>query len=320
MDAGKEAMSAIPVEHPVEKMPRVSIGLPVFNGGQLLSEAIESLLNQTYTNLELILSDNASTDETAAICHSHAAQDPRVRYYRNPVNRGSAWNHSRTVDLATGSLFKWAGADDLYDPSYLERCVAVMQGVPQAVLVYSKTIMLDDDGTIVSDYDDNFHLANVSPQKRLLRVLEQSNKEPLNPSLGLVRTAAMRRAMPLGSYYASDRVLLAQLAVEGEFHEVPERLIFRRVFTHGNYWTAGSDEEVAAWFDPAAKGRVSLPRIRKALGYCNAIRRSQQSTSVKLHCYNTLTQFYLSIPRLQGAAYEARTLRRTASAFITGHK
>ena len=81
--------------------PRVSIGLPVYNGEVYLSGALDTLLGQTFTDLELIISDNASTDRTPEICRSYAARDHRVRYIRHEVNRGVPWNHNFALGQAS---------------------------------------------------------------------------------------------------------------------------------------------------------------------------------------------------------------------------
>jgi glycosyltransferase involved in cell wall biosynthesis len=301
------------------RTPSVTIGLPVYNGEQYLEAAVRSLLAQTYGDFELILSDNASTDRTPDICRMFAELDDRVQYCRNDVNIGSAGNHTRTVELAQSPLFKWAGCDDLYAPTYLDCCVAALSA-SHAVLAYPQTIVIDEEGNIVRNHDDCFHLVGLRPHERLRRVLRHSNQDLLNPSLGLVYTAALRRAMPVGRYYASDRVLLAQLAMEGEFHEVPERLFYRRVYMQQSSWTSGTDEEVTAWFDPAAKNSVTGPRFRKGLGYFGAVWRAEQPPAVKLRCFGTLSHFYLSTSRVPGAKIEMESMRRNVSQRVTGHQ
>ena len=99
--------------------PRVSIGLPVRNGARYLGEAVDSLLRQTYTDFELIISDNASTDQTEAICRAYVARDPRVRYYRSSQDVGLANNYNYLFIRARGEYFKWAAADDVHEPDYL---------------------------------------------------------------------------------------------------------------------------------------------------------------------------------------------------------
>ena len=104
--------------------PKVSIGLPVYNGERYLREALDSILGQTFRDFELIICDNASTDETAAICADYAARDPRIRYHRQTHNIGATANFNHTFELARGAYFKWAAHDDVLAPTWLEKCVA----------------------------------------------------------------------------------------------------------------------------------------------------------------------------------------------------
>ena len=99
--------------------PRVSIGLPVYNGELFLENALDSILSQTYSDFELIISDNASDDKTEEICRSYAARDKRVRYSRNAHNLGAAPNYNRVYHLARGRYFKWASHDDVLAPEFL---------------------------------------------------------------------------------------------------------------------------------------------------------------------------------------------------------
>ena len=124
--------------------PRLSIGLPVYNGALLLSEAIESLLTQTFTDFEIVISDNASTDATEEIARRFADQDKRIRYYRNETNIGLAPNFNRVFALANNpAYFKWAAHDDLYKPTFLQRCVEVLDSEPDVVLSYTIVDVID---------------------------------------------------------------------------------------------------------------------------------------------------------------------------------
>jgi glycosyltransferase involved in cell wall biosynthesis len=110
----------------------VSIGLPVFNGMPDLPNALESLLAQDAPDIEIVISDNASEDGTAAYCKATAARDSRIRYFRNEANQGAAANFQRVVDLSTAPFFAWAAHDDLYSPSFVSRCLAVLLAHPEA--------------------------------------------------------------------------------------------------------------------------------------------------------------------------------------------
>src|SRR6266568_1753449 len=110
--------------------PRLSIGLPVYNGDAFLAESLEALLGQTFENFELIISDNASTDGTADICRSYAKQDSRINYIRQPRNIGCARNYNFLVEQARGELFKAAAHDDLYARDLLRLCVEALDENP----------------------------------------------------------------------------------------------------------------------------------------------------------------------------------------------
>src|SRR5215831_11779077 len=124
-------------------VPRLSIGLAVYNGENFLAQSIEALLGQTYEDFELIISDNASTDGTAGICQRYAKQDSRIRYFRQPRNVGSAPNHNFTIHQARGELFKTASHDDLYARDLLRVCVAALDERPEVVLAHSWSALID---------------------------------------------------------------------------------------------------------------------------------------------------------------------------------
>lgn len=99
--------------------PRVSIGMPVFNGEKYIRDALDSLLNQTFSDFELIISDNASTDRTEEICCEYASRDSRISYFRQTENNGAITNFQFVLDQASGEFFMWAAYDDLWSQNYL---------------------------------------------------------------------------------------------------------------------------------------------------------------------------------------------------------
>lgn len=208
-------------------VPRVSIGLPVYNGARYLAETLESLLTQTYEDTELIICDNASTDETGTIARTYAARDQRVRYVRNEQNMGVAFNYQRALSLARGEFFRWAAADDLSAPTAVERCVEILDRDSTVVLAYPKTRLIDEHGRPLSDYDDGLHLISPRPSDRFRLALERMVL--CNTIFGLMPVKVARRVRPLGAYVGSDIVLQAELSLYGRFWEVPEYLFFRRL-------------------------------------------------------------------------------------------
>jgi glycosyltransferase involved in cell wall biosynthesis len=242
--------------------PTVTIGVPVYNGERYLEGALDSILAQSFRDFEVIISDNASSDRTEAIGRAYAARDPRVVYRRNPQNIGLSGNFNLLVHLARGRMFKWAGADDILRPAYLERCVAALDADPEVVLAYPRTDFVDDDGMPLSFEDPGWHLVSDDISERLLFAIQAD--QWMNAVLGLIRTDALRRTRLMPRYAGPDCRLLAELSVIGKFYEVPEALFVRRVHT-GSY--AGNVRN-AAWLRRYMSGSrrgLRLPswRLRK---------------------------------------------------------
>src|SRR5262245_51224042 len=136
------------MSNPRNASPRLSIGLPVYNGERFLEPALDCLLAQTFEDFEIIIGDNASTDRTPEICESYKRRDLRVRYIRNERNLGAIANFNRVFQLSTAPLFKWAAHDDLYRESYLETCIRLLDENPDAILAHSNTAFIDDNGEL----------------------------------------------------------------------------------------------------------------------------------------------------------------------------
>jgi len=106
--------------------PMISIGLPVYNGSKFIQKRLDSILNQTITKFELIISDNASTDSTSSICEEYLQRDKRIRYIRQEKNMGAWWNFNFVLRQAKNDFFSWAAVDDLWNPDFLEKNVNVL--------------------------------------------------------------------------------------------------------------------------------------------------------------------------------------------------
>ena len=151
--------------------PLLSVGLFVYNGDRFLEEALDSILNQTFTDFELIISDNASTDRTGKIAEAYAERDRRIRYYRAERNMGAGWNVRRVYELARGKYFKQAAADDLLEPDFLRRCVQILETDPGCVLAHARTKEIDENGAFISNYVTPHKADYDDPVKRFGEVL-----------------------------------------------------------------------------------------------------------------------------------------------------
>ena len=240
--------------------PIISIGVPVYNGERYLRATLDALLAQTFTRFELIISDNASTDGTQAVCLEYAAADARVRYYREPVNIGAPRNYQRVLERATAPYFKWANADDLVDPRLLERCLDVLERHPDVALAYARTRLIDADGARLSDYYDNLHLLDRSPAQRFVQVVDRLGY--VNVIYGLMRRDVLRRTRLMGLYIGADVVFVAELALYGKLYEVPEILFSRRMHA-GAYAELTDPVRRLQFYDPQTTRRVATFRWRQ---------------------------------------------------------
>jgi glycosyltransferase involved in cell wall biosynthesis len=288
--------------------PRLSIGFPVYNGENFIRESLESLTKQTFTDFELIICDNASTDNTEAICREYASTDPRISYYRNSVNVGAADNYNRVFELAAAPYFKWAAHDDICEAEYLERCVAVLDKNPDVVLCYAKTKILDRFGKHVRNYEDGYNkLISRKPSQRFKEFHRIGGH--CNPVFGVIRSEVLAKTPLIGKYPGSDRVLLGELALWGQFYEVPAYLFGRRMHAETSLGANQTDAEVAGWFDPKKSAKIAFPRWRRLEEYIKSISRVDIARGEKARCYLQLFGFIFSVEKWRQMLPEAARIR-----------
>lgn len=262
--------------------PKVSIGMPVFNGEPFIFEAIDSILGQTYTDFELIISDNASNDKTEEICREYSAKDERVRYYRNESNIGAPQNYNRTFNLASGRYFRWANADDVAEVQLLEKCVQVLEQRPDVVLCYGKTRIIDQDGQVTEDYDDNLDLQDAKASERYIRFNESVGLT--NVIYGLMRSEKMARTALFGNYIAADVNFMAELCLYGKFVEIPEVLFYRRMHKEASSWDRADDERQRAFWMPDEKS-FYFQTVKKYAERVRAIKKAPLAVAEKMQLY-----------------------------------
>ncbi len=213
----------------MQTTPVLSVGIPIFNGSKWIEDAIESILSQSFTELELIICDNASTDDTEAKCRRAAANDSRIRYYRNDTNIGVHANYDRAFELAEGKYFKWASCSDICLDGFFEKCVTLLESRPDAVLAYPKaTLLISQPGgeELEVPYEDNLNIEFEQPSKRFSKYLD---REKINNVMnGVIRVSALRQTALNRPLPGSDISMIAELSLRGKFLEIPDRLFFRR--------------------------------------------------------------------------------------------
>lgn len=307
-------------------VPRLSIGLPVYNGEEYLAESIDALLSQSYRDFELIISDNASTDGTAQICRRYQAQDPRIRYIRLPVNIGAAPNHNFVFQQSRGELFKWASHDDLYGRDLLRRCIEALDDHPHVVLAHSWNAIIDSAGEIVEPFE--YQMATDSPHapERFRSLLFAPGGDDF---YGVIRADVLRRVAPHDSYHHADRTIVAEIALHGPFYQVPEVLYFRRDHPTRAERANPTKRSRCANLDPRRADRLRHPVARLlgeyVLGFVGMIRRAPLTPAERRQCYRHLAHWLVTravppygVPASPLAPAAVSTLARTVSPTVPG--
>jgi glycosyltransferase involved in cell wall biosynthesis len=233
--------------------------MPVYNGERFLERTVDSILQQTLQDFELVISDNASADRTRSICEAYAAKDPRVRYIRQPQNIGAIRNYGFVARAARAPFFKWSSANDLCHPTLLEKCVDVLRRDSAAVLCYGGTCIIDGDDKEIALYEHDLAFEQMRPSERFIAVRSRMNLN--NASSGVIRREVLDRAQVARRYPDGDMILMAELALYGAFRRLPDVLLYRRMDP-----AAASrflpERELREFLDPAAprKGFISWRR------------------------------------------------------------
>jgi glycosyltransferase involved in cell wall biosynthesis len=252
-----------------EKKPRVSIGMPLYNAERFLEQALDGILAQTFTDFELVISDNDSTDSTQAICQRYAERDPRIKYHRLPSNIGVSRNFNRVFELSTGDYFKWCAHDDIPAPTFLEKCVAVLDSRPEVVMCYTKGIAIDENGLELRYFTYTLDLDSPDPVKRFHDMTLYDH--PMFTLFGVIRSDALRCTPLLEHYPASDRILMGRYALMGQVARVPEFLHLNREYPGTSVKKYGDKYRLMAMYNPSIAGKITLPNWLILWGFIRAI-------------------------------------------------
>ncbi|MBX3062406.1 MAG: glycosyltransferase [Anaerolineae bacterium] len=292
--------------------PRVSVGLAVYNGEHFIAEAIESILHQTYSDFELIICDNCSSDSTPAIIERYAAQDSRIRYYQNEKNIGWWRNFNRVFELSTGEYFMWATDDDKREPTFIERTIEVLDNNDWAILCYAQTKLIDSVGNEIPreaqrrgyyvDQAGNVlrmrdaerwdkHLDSPDPVERFRGIVLLTGF--CHEQFALIRREVLAKTSLMAGYFGSDKAVLTQLCLLGRFASIPEPLFMNRRHPEQSS-NIVSAKDRALWTDASQKvwSTVRL-RLRVTEGAIDAVMKSNLTLAQRLACFWIIFRYFL---------------------------
>lgn len=261
--------AAIGAHRQAPRAPLVSVGMPVYNSALWLEASIESILGQTFGDLELIISDNASTDATMAICERYAHTDARIRLLRSPENRGANENYMTALRAARGVYFKWASSNDICAPTFVEKCVEALDLDSTAVLACPRSSLFEDSVEQATPYDRDLKLLATEPAERFIGL---HNGMALNNAMnGVIRREALLRASTLGNFLRADLVLMAELSLLGKFLLIDDRLFYRRMSAESTT-RFKTVREVEQHHVPSARAPLKWQRWRYHFALLRAVR------------------------------------------------
>ena len=206
--------------------PLVSIGVPVYNEERFLDASLTSLRQQDYLNLEILISDNASTDRTLEICERHATKDARIRIVRSAENRGATANFQRALELAQGSYFMWAAGHDLWTQNLVSECVALLQANDNACIAFGSSRWIGAEGELLPRESGWSDTRGMAPVARFFTIFWGN----MHSVVGLIRTTRLRECLPTPDIAGGDLVLLENLALRGDFVHATQAVWSRREF------------------------------------------------------------------------------------------
>jgi glycosyltransferase involved in cell wall biosynthesis len=283
-------------------MPKVAIGMPVWNGEKFLSEAIESILTQTYGDFELMISDNASTDATAEICHGYAKRDTRIRYIRQNTNIGAAPNYNDVFRRSSGQYFKWAAHDDVLAPEFIGACVRVLDEDETVVLCSPATVLINEDGSPVGYSSEHKAMVDscgvmwpAPPEKNPL-LMSADPADRFSAILlrmflclevfGLMRRSAAERTSLHAPTVSGDKIFLAQLSLIGRFHLLEQFLFYRRCHRQQFSATLSSSYQTM-WFS-GRKQHMFLQQLNVLAAYSRIALSRELTPEQRYRCISTV--------------------------------
>ena len=280
-------------------IPKVSIAIPVYNGENYLSRAIESVLAQDYHDFELLISDNCSTDRTQEICNYYAENDQRIRYFRHETNKGATWNFNNIFEHAAGKYYCWLAHDDMLAPQYIQKCVAVLDNQSETLLCFSDVIIVNEQDEPIEEFAIELRTDSEEVSKRFYDLLMVWHD--CLPIFGLIRSEALRKTPLIGPYSSGDHVLLARLGILGKYHILPEYLFLsrRHPLQSNKMYNVWIDHHAySRWFDASNNGGFYLPQWQLMKDYLLMVKRANLNSRERFLCYLAVSRWAIRYRRL----------------------
>ena len=269
----------------MSQQPLVSIGLPVYNGEAIIEKTIRSLLQQDYTNFEIVISDNGSTDATPWIVDRFAQQNPKIAFYRSNENHGLIWNFNRVFDLSNGEYFMWASHDDEHASNYISRCLHEIQKRPSAALCAPSTVATwgkDKSKIWVSNLGS--FIDKTEPKTRYLETLKNF---PAVALYGIYRSSFVKKTSLLPKVIGGDLLFIQNLSMYGDIIGFNEILFTYR--QRENWHTVSQNYRV--YFGKGPKPRWYSPFLVTSFWQIKLVLKASLKVNIKFQLFLSLISY-----------------------------
>jgi glycosyltransferase involved in cell wall biosynthesis len=300
--------------------PRVSVGLAVYNGGTLLAQAIDSILSQDFADIEIIISDNGSTDETPEVCSAYAKADSRVQFSRLGENLGALRNFLRVLELSSAPYFMWASHDDLREESFITRCLSILEKDSTIALVYPRAKVVDKNSKVIGMGDDRIHADQKKPIDRYRHLIWNLNM--CNLFYGLYRTPIVSKARSLHKnlYRGYDNLFLAEIALLGKIIRIDDILFIRRLTRNYNLTLQERNADLITCIDPKKEYEgITFPFCRLTYSHLELINETDLRPEEKCALLDETLNCFRSRfgPQMQFEIQRAIDLVRQGKYYVT---
>lgn len=208
----------------MHSQPLVTIGIPLYNEQKYIASAIESVINQAYSRLSIIVADNCSADKSYSIAKVYADRDSRIRLFKHDINKGPRYNFQFVLDKADSKYFAWLGGHDELGVNFIKEAVSVLEKNENAILAYPGGITIDTNGKFICDMEDNYDTTGLGPSLGLLKILQNfQNGYVIH---GIFRTDVLRK-IPIKKVIGPDMFIVSIAATYGDIVRLPS-IGFRR--------------------------------------------------------------------------------------------
>jgi glycosyltransferase involved in cell wall biosynthesis len=260
--------------------PLVSIGVPIYNDEKWLRNSLDHLLAQDYKNIEIIIADDVSSDNSSVICREYAAKDQRVKFFQNKFNLGAVRNHEHVFELSSGDYFAWGSGHYYFHHSFISKCLEILESDESVILCCSQTQYIDVNDSVIRETKENLNTRGLPFIERFKKILYGSLTTP-SIFYGFYRSNILAKSQLSRKTIAGDLIFLTEIALLGVIAQIDEVLFYRKICRHET-----PQQAFERWINTIVQPKgfcleAIVPHLTMAYEYVKMIEHSNLSLTEK---------------------------------------